>query len=95
MSPQTKAPAVNDLRKDLAKLLANLSLIDGDIPLTSLSSSNFSGWKSDGLDEYLSAKSGPDNVSQITTAPQSFDSPGSRRKPIFNKKRSKNTNRKR
>ena len=89
MSLQTKVPVVNDLRKDLAKLLADLSLIDGDIPLTSLSSSNFSGRKSDGLDEYLSAKSGPDNVSQNTTAPQSFDSPVSRRKAIFNKKRSK------
>ena len=89
MSLQTNVPVVNDLQKDLAKIFADLSLIDGDIPLTSLSSSNFSGRKSDGLDEYLSAKSGPDNVSQNTTAPQSFDSPVSRRKAIFNKKRSK------
>ena len=41
MSRPTKknGPVVNDLRNDLTNLLANLSLIDGDIPLASLSSS--------------------------------------------------------
>ena len=82
MSRPTKknGPVVNDLRKDLTNLLANLSLIDGDIPLASLSSNFLSGSSRDGgLDEYLSVNSFADHssnfqtVSQISTEPESYN----------------------
>ena len=86
-------PVVNDLRKDLTNLLANLSLIDGDIPLASLSSTFVSGSsRKGGLDEYFSGNSGGDHsdhfqtVSQISTEPSSFDSSESGKKSIFRKK---------
>ena len=86
-------PVVNDLRKDLTNLLANLSLIDGEIMLASLSSSFFSGSSNNGvLDDYLSLNSGADpnsnfqSVSQMLTKLESFDSLESGRKHLFKKK---------
>ena len=70
MSRQTKknSPVVNDLRKDLTNLLVNLSLIDGDILLASLSSSVISGSSSKGgLENYLSVNSGADHSSNFQT----------------------------
>ena len=104
MSRQTKknGHVVNDLHKDLSNLLANLSLIDGDILLAALSSSFLSGSNSkDGLDKYLSVNSGTDHssnfqtISQILTEPESFteaeslDSSESGRKYLFKKKAKK------
>ena len=99
----TKVPVVNNLRNDLSKLLSNLALIDGNIPLISSWSFIFSDNINDGgLDDYLFANSGAkksssgayhvsglQSVSQITAKPDSFDSPESVIKSVFRKRWSK------